>query len=134
MVVSKKSKTSKTSPGARKSAPLSSKTVAELRALAKEKGVSLSGITRKADIINALAGSSTKKTPVKNSSGPMMMVTLKDYLTLPDTARRSILRTCAKLKGLEFCQETLEYAQFNSKLTPRNQKMIAGDLEYIKKH
>ena len=39
-------------------------TVAELRAVAKKKGITLTGITRKADIIAALAGK--KKSPVKS--------------------------------------------------------------------
>lgn len=128
MVVSKKSK-SKTS--VRKSSPLSSKTVIELRTLAKEKGVVLTGITRKADIIKALSGTPKKKAP--SSSGLNLTISLKDYLTLPDIIRHNILNNCIKQKGLKYCQGELEYAQFNGLLTPKNQKTISNDLEYIKK-
>lgn len=65
---------------------LSTKTVVQLKALAKKKEISLEGITKKADIIAALGGDfegqSPKKTPKKKGKSKAKSSPLKDHSKL----------------------------------------------------
>lgn len=83
MSVSKKIPKSKSKSSSKtdSSKDLASRTVIDLRILAKEKGVSLTGITRKADIIKALSSvTKPKSKKPKTSASKSWKVYLKPYI------------------------------------------------------
>lgn len=109
------------------SALSSDQTIAQLKAVAKKMGVSLTGITKKADIIAALSGPSKtggrKKSSPKKSPTPILEVSSKQTI--------KELRVIAKKLGVSLSGITKKADIIKALSSPKSSKAKSSSKNYV---